>query len=237
MSETTQTKRRKFRLFTRPVFWGLVLIFTAVVLLLDGIGLTLGAGMSGWRIVGAVLLSAWLIGEVIQLKFTDMFFPLAFLFLVLEEPIGTALGFKDGDIIANWIPIVAAFLLTAGTKAIFRPRHVVNGEAVSGGRLGSQTLYFDAGDLSGAVVTDHVGPTEIYLTNCEAYAGNGVIRVRDNVGPVTFHLPAGWHVVTDISDNLGPIDIPPQSGIATHSVTLEIRDNVGPVKVVVDGAD
>ena len=226
----------KSRIFFHSVFWGIVLILAAVVLILDGAGMTLGLGLTPWRIVGAVLLTGWLICEIVRLRFTNIFFPAAFLFLVLEQPIAGWLGRGD-DLISNWIVLVAALLLTIGTKAVFHPRGDANGDAVHGGRIGSQTLYFDAADLSRAVVANHVGSTEVYLTNCDAYPGEGTLSVRDNVGPVNFHLPADWRVVTDAADNIGPLNIPPQDGVASHTVTLKVRDNVGPVSVVFDKAE
>ncbi|MBP5618140.1 MAG: hypothetical protein J6X61_03210, partial [Clostridia bacterium] len=143
----------KFRTFFRPAFWGIVLILAAVVLVLDGVGVSLGAGMTPWRIVGAVFLAGWLICEIVRLKFTNIFFPAAFLFLVLEEPIAIWMGRGEDatDLIANWVVLVAALLLTIGTKAIFHPKHDEDGYKVAGGRIGSQTYYFDATDLSGAV--------------------------------------------------------------------------------------
>ena len=227
--------KEKKSLYTRPIFWGIVLILAAVVLVLDGIGVSFGLGLTPWRIVGAVFLLAWLICEIVRLRFTNVFFPLAFLFLVMEQPLASFLG-RGNDLISNWIVLVAALMLTIGTKAVFRPKHVVNGEVVRGSRIGSQTLYFDAAALSGAVVANHVGPTEVYLTNCAAYPGEGTLAVKDNVGPVNFHLPADWHVVTDAADNIGSITIPQQDGVASHTVTLKVRDNVGSVTVVFDDA-
>ena len=228
----------KFRTFFRPAFWGIVLILAAVVLVLDGVGVSLGAGMTPWRIVGAVFLDGWLICEIVRLKFTNIFFPAAFLFLVLEEPIAIWMGRGEDatDLIANWVVLVAALLLTIGTKAIFHPKHDEDGYKVAGGRIGSQTYYFDATDLSGAVVANRVGPTEVYLTNCEAYTGGGTIKVRDTVGPVTLHIPDDWHVVTEATDVIGNVTIPPQDGVARCTVTLNVKDAVGGVTVVFDKA-
>ena len=225
----------KFRAFVKPAFWGIVLILAAVVLILDGVGVSLGQGMTPWRIVAAVLLAGWLIYEIARLKLTNVFFPAAFLFLVMEEPIAAWMGRGEDatDLIADWIVLVAALLLTAGTKAIFH-RRSDDEHAVSGGRIGSQTFYFDAADLSNALISDRVGPTEVYLTNTEEYPGGGTIKVRDTVGPVTIHLPDDWHVVAEAVDIIGNLNVPRQDGVARCTVNLDVKDAVGGVNVVFD---
>ena len=77
---------KKKSLITSSVFWGTVLVLAAVVLILDGLGIKFADGLfTPLRIIGGVLLLSWLIYEIVRLRFTNVFFPLAFLFLVMEE--------------------------------------------------------------------------------------------------------------------------------------------------------
>ena len=106
----------------RTIFWGLALILSAVVLILDAAGIfpLRGEGFTPLRIIFGLLLVAWAVTEVVQRKPIDAIFPLAILFLVFETPIAHALG-KGDDLISNWIVILSALLLTVGLNMIFRP--------------------------------------------------------------------------------------------------------------------
>lgn len=227
------------------IIWGFALIFAAVLLILNGMNVDLGVELTPWRIVLGVLLLAWIATLCVKLKFTDIFLPLAFLFLVFEGPIANAVGKPDGDLIPTWIVIVSALLLTFGFKAVFSKNGVVtvghsknnDGEnggrsTTAGGKIGSSSVYFDAADLSDCVVSDNLGTVHVYISNRENYAGEGMITVKDNLGTVTLHLPREWDVVVQASDNLGRVTVPPKDASGEKSVTLVVNDNLGGISVV-----
>ena len=156
------------------VFWGLVFVLAAVVLILDGIGIEFGFGLSPWRIVLGVLLLAWLVYEIVRLKFTEIFFPLAFIFIVFQGPLANALKMESDTIVSPWIVLLAALLLTIGVKMIFKPKLVINinGENIEfnnekdvKGKIRNETLYVDSTDLSNVVIKEHLGTVEVYISN------------------------------------------------------------------------
>jgi len=208
-----------------------VLVGAAVLLILNGIGVNLGYGISVWRVILGVLCVAWLVDTIAERRFTEIPFPLAFLFLVFESTIAHALGRPDNNLISDWTVILAALLLTIGLKALFpdRPGRRLLGKA------GRTTLYFDASDLSDAEIRDNTGFVQAYVTNREAYQGGGVIGIRDNLGKVELHLPQSWNVIVNCRDNLGSVSVPDQEdGIFDGSITIDVRDNVGSISVVFD---
>ena len=100
-------------------------------------------------------------------------------------------------------------------------------------RMGRTGVYLDAGkDLASALIHDNLGNVQVYITNRDAYPGNGVITVSDNLGTVTLRIPGTWMVATQISNNVGKVDVPPQDYPCSQSITLVIHDNVGTVSVV-----
>ena len=225
-----------------PIFWGVVLVLTAVVMILDGIGLGFGYGITPWRILIGVLLGTWLLYEMIRLKFTNIFFPLAFLFITFKGPLAIALGREGENIISNWVVLLAALLLTIGFKVIFRRKRVVtvNGKEYTipsnqrFGKIGHQTLYFDATDLSNAVVTENLGYVEVFINNRDAYPGDGMIRVAENLGKISLHIPGDWNVVTQSSENLGFVNIPNREFVGDKTLTLMIMENLGHIDVIFD---
>ena len=222
-------RKRKTR---NSIFWGIVLVGAAVFLILNGIGVDLGYGISVWRIVLGALCLGWLIERLIARSFSETIFPLAFLFLIFEKPIAHAIGRPDDNLISDWTVILAALLLTIGLKAILPEK--------SGGRsfdkLGASTLYFDAADLSNANIYDCMGTVNAYVTNVDAYPGGGTIRIYDNMATVKVHLPRRWAVITNCHDNMGRVSIPDQSPdrVYDKSITLEISDNMGNIEVTFD---
>lgn len=214
------------------IFWGIVLILTAVALILDNAGVSFGDGFSVARIVGGIVLLAWIVSEIVRGKFNRVFFPLAFLFFLFEEPI--ALNFlgrtkENTDLINNWIVILAALLLTVGFSILLRKSGLSPVSSVS-----NRVFYVEASGLTDYKVRESVGKTEVYVTNRDRYEGNGQITVEENVGKVVLHLPRTWTVVLQKSDNLGSVQIPPQDADNELSITLAVHDNVGSVEVIFD---
>ena len=221
------TVNKKFKF--RPVFWGIVLIVAAALLIIDGVGVNLGEGVNAWRIIAGALLAGWIVYELIQLKIPSIFFPLAFLFLVFEEPIAQAAG-KGTDLISNWVVLLAALLLTIGF-GVLMPKHT----HIANANFSRAGIYYDAGkDLANACIHDNVGNAEVYITNRNAYDGSGVITVRDNLGRVRIHLPGTWFVAVQASDNIGNVHVPEQNYSCTTGITLVVKDNMGSVVVVFD---
>ncbi len=221
------------RKLTNRLFWGFVLIGAAVLLILNGIGVDLGYGVNVWRILGGVLCLALIVDRIAEKRFTDLVIPIAFLFLIFQPTIAHAIGRADDDltIIPTWTVILAAILLTIGLKVIFREKSGI----IKSGKFGSSTVYLDGADLSDAVIKDNMGTVQAYVTNTEAYSGNGKITIKDNMGSVKLHLPSTWNVVANCSDNMGRVTIPEQKdGVYDKTVTVEIYDNMGGIEVIFD---
>ena len=219
-------KNNGFFTVSRSVFWGLVLILAAAALILDGVGFSFGIGITLWHVIGGVILLSWIVSECVKLRFHAIFFPLAFLFMLFEGVIASWLGREDPNMISNWTLLLAALLLTIGVGALTKR---------SGGRenarLGNSTLYFDANDPGGCIVSDNVGNIHVYFINKEHYNGLGVVSVRNSVGKVTLHVPSEWNVVTECKDTLGSVNVPEREQVAGKSITVSVRDSVGSVTV------
>ena len=228
--------RKRFR----PIFWGLVLVLAAVVLILDGIGISFGYGITPWRIILGVLLLAWLISVIVRLQFADTVIPLALIFLVFEAPLAQALGRTGEKLIPTWTVIIAAVLLTIALNILFKPSHTIS---INGGpgedtkTIGSKNLSLDGRTLDGTVIRDHLGSIQIRIKNKRDYIGGGVVTVTDNLGKVVIHLPTEWDLITQTGDNVGNIDIPSHTGNGTKTLTLVLNDNMGSIQVLFDDSE
>ena len=215
------------------IFWGIVLVGAALLLILQGIGVNVGYGISVWRIVLGALCAAWLIDRIIERHFTEIIFPLAFIFLIFEAPIAHAIGRAedDLDLISNWTVLLAALLLTIGLKALIPER---DGRR-SFDRISTSTVYLDGNDLAHADIRDNMGTMQVFITNKNLYTGGGHICIHDNMGTVKLHIPREWNAVVNVHDNMGRVSVPDQPDrIYDYSVSLEIHDNIGSVDVIFD---
>lgn len=218
-------KERRFHLTGAPIFWGLVLILAAAALILDGAGISFGAGITALHIVGGILLLAWLVTGIVKGRFWSVFFPLAFLFMLFEAPLAGLLGRDDPNIISNWLVLLAALLLTIGFRLLFRRKKA------GGMSVGSRTLYLDGGDLSDVVIAENLGQVNVYITNPKHYTGGGRITVSENLGQVVLHIPGDWFVQAESSENLGSVSVPSQTYTGGKTILLYARENLGQVVV------
>ena len=213
------------------IFWGMILILAAAVLIMHGLGYHLGSGLTVWRILLGAVCLAWFIERLVELKIADAVIPLALLFLILEPMICSWMGRTDTKLLNDWIVIGAAVLVWAGLKAILPHRR----KQASIHEPGNMTLYFDAADLSNATIHDNLGKVNAYIANKDAYPGNGQIQIHDNLGMVTLHIPSEWMAVVNAHDNLGRIVVPQRTEqICTGTVSIDVYDNLGTVEVVYD---
>ncbi len=219
---------------------GIVLVLAAVLLVLEGLGMGFGAyGISLWKVALGVLLVAWLLKELIRLRIENIFFPIAFIFILFEENIAGLLGREDGNIISNWYVILAAVLLTVGFNEIF---HVVRKEKYcgyveapsSGHVFGGSTTYIDAADLGKRTVNNEFGNTTVYIENKEAYLGNGVIRVDNAFGNMVLHVPSNWYVSVDIENGFGSVATPRNDNVSAPRLEIIGENGFGTIRIIKD---
>ncbi len=228
-------KKRQSKSYS-AIFWGLILILAAVVLILNEAGVSFGVKLSAWRIVLGAVFLAWLVYEIVRLRFSEIFFPLAFLFLVFQHPIAKAVGHGDNGFLSPWIVLLAALLFTIGFQFLLKKRDVkITVEDEDRGRIGDKVEYYDAADLSGVEIKEHIGTVSVYFSNRDAYDGNGRITVRENLGIVKLHIPCEWGLTVNKNDNLGKITIPEhEQPIGGKVLTVDILENMGEVRVTFD---
>lgn len=220
------------------IFWGLALVGTAVFLIVSALGTSLGfldvSGIPVVRIVLGALCLAWLITAVVRLKFGEIFFPLAFIFLLFEGEIADLAGAADSNLIPNWLVIVCALMLTIGVGIIFPKKEEQNRVNVEGekSRMGRFVKYIDCADFTEAHIDNSMGECEVRFENAELYNGGGILNITNSLGAVCVKVPMGWKVVTDMENELGGLSVPDSSGSAENK-TLKIcgKNSLGGVTV------
>ena len=206
----------------KSIFWGLVLICIAVLLILEGVGSGLGIidSIPVIKIILGVAFVAVLGNELYRLRISHIFFPLAFIFLLFEKEIAGLLSFPSSDIISNWTVLLIALLFTIGS-ALILPKKKSNGgsdvwigdekvyDKDKGFKFkvsGKTTKYIDASNFNNEHVENHMGATEVFFENTENYTGGSVLNVENHMGSMTIHIPGDWTVFESIENHMGSIN-------------------------------
>ena len=221
----------------KGIYWGLVLICIAVLLVLESIGTGLGIinGIPILKIILGVGCLAWLGNELYKLKICHIFFPLAFLFLIFESEIAQLCKFPNDNIISNWTVILIALLFTIGTSLILpKKKHDENSEWYFGEHkvydknkggfqiTGKATKYFDAAEFVNGHVENQMGETDIFFENSENYAGGGTLTVENRMGSMKIHIPKEWTVTDTIVNQMGNVKIAQSFATKTDGKNITI---------------
>ena len=232
---------------TWKIFFGLALILAAVLLVLDALGIampwmTLVGEVSWFALLIGLLLVAFIIASLSQGKLSQIFFPIAILFWMFEENIATLMGRETSDLLDNRLVLLVAILFTVGFAIIesaFRRRrrsggHFSYGHSGSergGGSLGSSVVYVDAESMRPGVVENNLGACAVRFENVERYPGDGVLRVENNLGAMTVHVPEGWRVEVHVENNLGSVSAPRGGDGDGPLLTVSGENNLGALTV------
>lgn len=225
----------------KKLFWGIILILAAALIILSCAGINLG--FIGILPITDILLSAVLlaigVNAICEKNYWLTPYPLALIFFLFEKEIAIYCGKADTNIISNWLVLLCAVIFSVGISLIFsgfghRKHRVFNfklNDKGHGAPLGAETKYIDAGALDNFWYKVNMGSGELFFTNTENYKGGGTLNVECNMGNLEINVPSGWHLLTDIETSLGNTEIP---GIGTPDgpqITVKGRNHMGNLEI------
>ena len=233
------------------IFCGLGFILAAVLLILDAVGViapvtSIIGSVSAFEIILGLALVALIIERLIRGRLSDIFFLLAFLFMLFEENIAYVCHLEDENIINNWLLLLVASLLTAGFSILFHPKkrkkkHKRYAEGVTveidgktaESKFSSSTIYVDCENFSPSIIENNLGSCSVYFKNVEKYEGAKTLYVENNLGSMTVSVPSDWIVKTSIDNNLGNIDVSTNEKTNECSPLLYIKgeNNLGSLAI------
>ncbi len=233
-----------FKLSANRLVFGLLFIACAVFIILDAVGVSIGflSGIPAWVLILTAVNLVWLIDEIIKLKFTDVFFPIAFIFMLLEKYIAKWCGLGKENIINNWLVFLCALLLMIGTKCLTPKRkffftkkkeHKLSGGSIHSNSHGSaSTVYVDcASDEECVKVVNELGACNVYFSNVESYAGNKTLEVHNELGSMMIHVPSQWRIVSNITNELGSVSEPEDIGESDKLLRISGSNELGSLRI------
>lgn len=231
--------------FTK-IFFGILAIVAAVLLILDATDvispLTSTVGdVSVFAVVLGIMLLSFAISRLIKGKIGEIFFPLAFIFMLFEKNVSVMIGRNGEDLINNWLVLLIALLLSIGFSILFHKKknhHIkccvetnIPPHSHAGGSLGSSTVYVDSANITPNHIENNLGSCHVYFENPERYAGGATLYVENNLGAMIINIPAAWKINTSIENNLGGVTIPKNDDTERPILYIKGENNLGSLTV------
>lgn len=226
----------------RSIIWGVAFLVAALLLIagavLDNMGIN--AEIPFFRIAVCGLLVGMIVKSLTRGAIAEIFFPLAFIFMLLESSIISWCGLAADDIMNNWLVLLCALLLTIAAACLFpkKLRFGVKSDPLDGVKgIGSKTFgstvkYIDCAVFKTESVENNMGTASIYFENPDSYNGDGVLHVENNMGSMKINVPAGWFVETKLENNMGSIKIPTRGEPNGKKLTIMGENNMGSLEII-----
>ena len=198
----------------RKVTWGIIFIIAAVLIVLDALNVL--PDIPIMKILFATVFTAWGIVSLIKLRFSQVFFPLAFAFMILESEIAPFIG-QSADFISNWLVLLVALLLTIGFSLIFTKKvhkhsfsESVDNSEVSKtvNTFGEGVKYVDCASFTKVNVSNSFGEYHVRFQNVELYDGGATVNVSNSFGETNIYVPSHWTVRFKVHPTLGAANCP-----------------------------
>ncbi len=228
------------KLSANRLVFGLLFIACAVCIILDAVGVSLGflSGIPAWVMILTVINLIWLFDEIIKLKLSEIFFPIAFIFMLLEKYIAKWCGLEKSNIINNWLVFLCAILLCIGAKLITPKKKFrftkqfskVKSHKSSCGT--ASTIYVDcASDEDTVTVKNELGSCNVYFSNVESYEGNKTLYVENELGSMIIHVPSELRIASSISNELGSVTEPEDKGNGDKVIRITGTNELGSLRI------
>ena len=199
------------------VFWGFLLILAAAYMIVSKMGIL--PDISIFTIIVTVFLVSWLLKGIRKVNFAEILFPIAFLCILYDDPLGiTAL--------TPWTVLGAAFLGSIGLGMIFKPNKKwqievgneqssvfdVNVEQGNGEKIrfensfGESIKYINSDNFRKGHFENNFGSMSVYFDNAIIQPGGAVVYAECNFGELQLYIPKEWQVKNYLSHSFGNIE-------------------------------
>lgn len=199
----------------RNVFWGMLFLIGAVILLIGSAGYLDGFGF--WSVLISIGLIGLLVDGITRKSYTTILFSIAFLIIVNDSLLGlTAI---------SPMPVLGAALLgSIGLNMLFPIKKKWNGNYVSGRnsainsdvidavtgeevtlstRFGEAVKYITCKDLSKVNIDSSFGSLTVYFDNAVLKNGVASIYVNNSFASTILYIPSEWKVEIYVNNTLG----------------------------------
>jgi len=210
------------------IFWGILLLAGAVLLLLDSADILNFNGLTPLNIIfGAILLGCF-IQSALSISYPGMLFSLAFLCILFSKPFGL-------QAITPWPVLIAATLGSVGLSLLFPKKHKwekqygkynssvaskstvkseANGEYINfATSFGATVKYITSDNLKEVNASCKFGAMEIYFDNAIIQDESATLNLYSEFSGVEIYVPKEWDVENNVQATLGGMDCDRSAGM------------------------
>lgn len=228
----------------KEVFWGMLFILAAILIILNQFGLF--AGISMFELVATVILGGIIIKSIMYINFWGILFPLA----------GICMIYADQWNITDFTPwpaLLTALLLSIGLSIIFKRPHfgachhthhdsmfssnVVNEQDNNiincSTSFGECMKYVNSENFERANISCSFGEMKVYFDNALIPSGKADIYVDVSFGEAVLFIPKTWKIINNVHVFLGDMGETNQNmGADSPVVTIHGNISFGDVKII-----
>lgn len=198
------------------IFWGMFFILGAVFIIIGKLGYL--SGINVLSLVVTVFLAVVFVKSMFSREFWGIFFSLAFLAIIYDEPLGITM-------LTPWTVLAAALLASIGCSMVFGHRRkshveqrqncekfdtVINEEDSEriyvSTSFASSIKYINSDDFKQAELKCSFGAMKVYFDNAVIQESAANVMIDLNFGAMEFYIPKEWNVVNNIQVSLGGVD-------------------------------
>jgi len=219
----------------KDVFWGLLFILAAVLIIINQFGFF--AGISMFELVATVILGGIVIKSVMKVNFWGILFPLAVICIIYSEELNIA-DFTP------WPALLTALLCSIGLSLLFnRPSswiyhshwdnkfssNVINEQDDNiincSASFGESMKYVNSNNFERANIKCSFGEVKVYFDNALIPSGKADIYLEVSFGEAVLYIPKSWNVVNDVHVFLGDMG-EKNRNLGTDSPVVTIHGNI-----------
>ncbi len=227
----------------RNVFWGLLFILAAVLIILNQFGFL--EGISMFEIVATVVLSGIIVISILHLNFWGIMFPSALICIIYADQLNITK-------FTPWPALLTALLLSIGLSILFKGHNhwgwnfqhhnsfssrVINDKddnivecSVS---FGECIKYVNSDNFVKANISCSFGELKVYFDNALIPSGKADINLSVSFGEAVLFIPKTWNVINEAHVLFGDMN-GRGSNVSENSPVITIRGNIsfGDAKII-----
>lgn len=195
----------------RNLYWGVMFILAAAFIVLHTMGVF--EELSIVSVICSILLVPVIISSILKHNFAGITFPLAFMAILLDEPLGI-------ESFTPWPALFTALFAAIGLTLLFPKKNAwyntkpsnnknfagVSGEEVGDGediridsRWAGKSTYVRSKNIRSVTVEAAYAGTKIYFDDAEIKDSEAVVNISSSCSGVELYIPKRWHVVNELS--------------------------------------
>lgn len=201
------------------VFWGIVLVLGAILILLQSFKIYLG--IAPFRLFAGVVLAAWLFKSILDIQVEGICFSAAFLFIIFGSNL-------VGEPVNGIQILFVALLLSVGLNLIFgdRIKKLRKNRKENGGmerygqvvdskehdhvevgvKCGSVVKYIESDNFVSGDLSASFGELVVYFDNAVIQNPSASVDINVSFGNLKLYIPKMWKIENNVTSSFAGVD-------------------------------